>query len=121
MRKIVLILLISCSVLLGQSNLQWQYDRADSTMEFKDAIEYCQDLRLASKSDWRLPNLSELTDLSNSIDYVSSPKPYYFWSSSVFKAFNITAWFVSFNDDYQHYSLKTNKHYVRCVREKKSD
>lgn len=119
MKKILLLLLTSYAIVSAQPTLQWQYDRADSTMNFKDAVNYCKGLSLGGNSDWRLPSLGELTDLSHSISYVKSPKPYYFWSSTVFKAFNITAWFASFNENYQHYSLKTNEHYVKCVRDKK--
>ena len=115
MKKIILYLLLSSSI-FANSNLEWQEDKASFVLTFDDAVSYCQDLTLDGNNDWRLPNLSELTELSQKMSYEKSDKPYYFWSSTVNKSFNIAAWFVSLSDDYQHFSIKTKKLHVRCVR-----
>ncbi|MCK4737009.1 MAG: DUF1566 domain-containing protein [Sulfurimonas sp.] len=115
MKKFILYLLLSSSV-FANSNLEWQDDKAGFVLTFDDAVSYCQDLEIDGNSDWRLPNLSELTELSQRMSYKESNKPYYFWSSTVNKSFKVSAWFVSFSDDYQHFSIKTNKFNVKCVR-----
>ncbi|MCK4874296.1 MAG: DUF1566 domain-containing protein [Sulfurimonas sp.] len=115
MKKIILYLLLSSSI-FANSNLEWQDDKASFVLTFDDAVSYCQDLTLDGNSDWRLPNLSELTELSQRMSYKESAKSYYFWSSTVNKSFNISAWFVSLSDDYQHFSIKTKKLHVICVR-----
>ena len=115
MKKFILYLLLSSSV-FANSNLEWQDDKAGFVLTFDDAVSYCQDLEIDGNSDWRLPNLSELTELSQRMSYKESDKPYYFWSSTVNKSFKVSAWFVSFSDDYQHFSIKTNKFNVKCVR-----
>jgi hypothetical protein len=115
MKKIIIYLLFSCA-LFGESVLEWQNDRADNILTFNDAVNYCQNLNLDGKSDWRLPDIVELTKFSKNVSYIKSNKPKYFWSSTVNKTFKITAWFVSLSDDYQHFSVKTKKLYVKCVR-----
>lgn len=116
MKKIILYILISASV-FGSNNLQWQEKNSDLLLTFDEAVEYCQDLNLYSKQDWRLATLVELSDLSKNIDFIESDKQYYIWTSTVYRHFYKAAWFVSFSDYYQHFSIKTNKLHVKCVRE----
>ncbi|MCF6309108.1 MAG: DUF1566 domain-containing protein [Sulfurimonas sp.] len=104
------------SIISANANLEWQEEKASYVFTFDDAVSYCQDLEYDGNSDWRLPNLSELTEFSQKVNHKESNKSYYFWSSTVNKAFKVSAWFVSLSDDYQHFSVKTKKLHVRCVR-----
>jgi hypothetical protein len=54
----------------GATRLLWQ--KADSTkgMLWLDALSYCENLALANRDDWRLPNAKELQSL---VDYARSP------------------------------------------------
>ncbi|WP_300426179.1 DUF1566 domain-containing protein [uncultured Thalassolituus sp.] len=56
------------------TGLTWQ--QGDTTgLDFEDAVSYCEDLTLASFSDWRLPDAKELQsiiDYSRAPDYTSS-------------------------------------------------
>ncbi|MCH9741202.1 MAG: DUF1566 domain-containing protein [Epsilonproteobacteria bacterium] len=52
------------------TNLMWQKDDSQSALNWEGAIDYCEDLTLASQSDWRLPNAKELQGI---VDYTKSP------------------------------------------------
>ena len=43
--------------------LQWALETNGSDIRWPDAIEYCESLELAGRSDWRLPSMSELESL----------------------------------------------------------
>ena len=112
----------------SRTNLEWQDDYSDNSNNIKkttwqSVIDYCEDLNLDSKSDWRLPNLNELTSLVD--DTRSNPSinssfqntnSYYYWSSTSFSSNNDTAWIVLFVDGLQSNSTKDSNLYVRCVR-----
>ncbi|MFI3247463.1 MAG: DUF1566 domain-containing protein, partial [Ferrimonas sp.] len=73
------------------SGLQWQQIIDDQRRPWESALSYCQQLTLAGKNDWRLPNVKELVSIVNynkvqpSIDelyFPNTPYKYYFWSST---------------------------------------
>lgn len=114
--KSIIIFALFLSTLYAQSGLLWQDRRAYTKLTFEEAVNYCQDLNHKGYNDWRLPSLTELTNYSKTIDYIESDTQYFFWSSTINKLYNPTVWFVSFNENYQHFSIKTNKLNVKCVR-----
>jgi len=52
------------------TNLMWQKSDNGSSVNWESAINYCENLSLASKNDWRLPNVKELHSI---VDYTRSP------------------------------------------------
>ena len=52
------------------TGLMWQQADSVSTMNWEEALTYCEGLELADNSDWRLPNAKELQSL---VDYSRSP------------------------------------------------
>lgn len=73
------------TILDKSTGLLWQ--KVDSTypMSWKNALEYCESLQLAGRSDWRLPNIKELqyiVDYSRSPDTTNSPAINPMFSSS---------------------------------------
>ncbi|USD39365.1 DUF1566 domain-containing protein [Ferrimonas sp. SCSIO 43195] len=73
------------------TQLQWQQVISDQRRNWEASIDYCQNLNLAGKQDWRLPNIKELVSIVNynevnpSIEqtfFPNTPYKYYFWSST---------------------------------------
>ena len=120
------------------TGLMWQdepYTQAEETAYDKDtnngkvgnwnyAKTYCENLTLGGFSDWRLPNIYELTTL---IDNTKSSKPYVingieniasssYWSSTIYASDSSNTWFVNFYGGLNNAGYKTNSKYVRCVR-----
>jgi len=52
------------------TGLTWQKDDSHSTMNFVEALKYCENLMLSGKDDWRLPNAKELQSI---VDYSRAP------------------------------------------------
>lgn len=60
----------------SSSGMTWQQSDSGKGMIWSDALNYCENLSLASKDDWRLPNAKELqyiVDYSRSPDTTKSP------------------------------------------------
>jgi len=106
------------------TGLQWQDDAIGSTMNWKSAIEQCENLTLDGHSDWRLPNLKELTsivddtrfDPSIDTDTFQHVASFYCWSSTTYAGNSSNAWRVYFGNGYQYSYYKSNSYFVRCVR-----
>jgi len=52
------------------TSLVWQQDDNGEGVNWENALTYCEQLELAGKSDWRLPNAKELQSI---VDYSRSP------------------------------------------------
>jgi len=112
----------------NKTTLKWQDDYSDNgdkikSLNWTNAIDYCEGLSLNSHNDWRLPNKKELLSI---VDYgtfnpaISSVFKmaihYNYWSSTT-NASNINnAWGVNFNNGDTNDNIKSNSYSVRCVR-----
>jgi len=112
----------------ASTNLEWQDDYSDNNDFIKGAtwqraIDYCETLTLDGKSDWRLPNLNELTSLVDDTKYnpainevFQNTYSNHYWSSTSDSKDNYGAWFVDFGSGYQNDDYKNDGNDVRCVR-----
>jgi hypothetical protein len=121
------------------TGLMWQdepYTQAEETAVDKNtnngkagnwnyAKAYCENLTLGGYSDWRLPNIYELTTLLDNtkssnpyvIDGIENIASYYYRSSTTDASVSSLAWLVYFGyDGSVGWGVKTNSKYVRCVR-----
>jgi hypothetical protein len=115
----------------NSTKLQWQ-DTADNNTtqkEWREAINYCENLTLDGYNDWRLPNINELNTLVNinktkpaidsTFEYVGGTIFYPYWSSttSARTGNEDEALFVAFNYGLVGADEKIDtEKYVRCVR-----
>jgi len=105
------------------TKLEWQDDTITGTMEWQEAINYCEGLILGDYDDWRLPNINELKSIidrnrSNpaivlAFEHTSSSA---YWSSTTSKGNHEVAWNVYFNYGNVDGNYKDSGRYVRCVR-----
>ena len=105
------------------TSLQWQDDAVGDTMEWQEAIDYCESLSLGDYDDWRLPNKKELLSIVDYTKYDPSidsqfqnTTSSYYWSSTTYVNYTYSAWSVNFRNGSTGSSNKDYGKYVRCVR-----
>jgi hypothetical protein len=107
------------------TGLTWQQEDNNTFYTWEDALAYCNNLVLAEKTDWRLPNVKELASLLLRSGYAPAISEAYFpntdnlryWSSTSNDGTNDNAHTVSFANSLVGYWDKTLlEMYVRCVR-----
>jgi hypothetical protein len=107
------------------TGLMWQ-QVDDTPTIWRNAIPYCENLTLASYTDWRLPNVKELSSLVDDTRsnpafnpayiVITSVDPPFYWSSSTLALDTTAAWSVNSYNGETGYWNKLNAVYVRCVR-----
>jgi hypothetical protein len=91
--------------------------------DFITAINYCENLTLANRTDWRLPNIIELSTI---IDFSKNTNPtipniftntpsFAFWSSTTYEQDTRYSWLVNFITGDAGLYFKNQNYYYRCV------
>jgi len=107
----------------NHTGLLWQQAES-ATMTWEQALAYAENLTLAGRSDWRLPNLKELESLSDSdfrapsLDKTCFPGATAtgYWSSTTLVGDTTKAWYLDSDYGLTTYDAKTSLWHVRCVR-----
>lgn len=105
----------------SKTGLIWQEETIDP-MSWDEAVEYCRELRLCEKNDWRLPTIEELIALIDFSKYAPAtvlPKTSLsdYWSSTTRANISDLAWYVGFYAGYVGLYYKSYTFYVRAVRD----
>jgi len=105
------------------TGLIWQKEDDNTTKTWADASTYCSGLTLGGSSSWRVPNIEELSSLSDynrtnpSINSIfTSTESYHYWSSTVFVSNTANAFTVIFDESVLSFIPKTSTVSIRCVR-----
>ncbi|EJF07495.1 Protein of unknown function (DUF1566) [Thiovulum sp. ES] len=135
MKKFFLIFLVSSSLFGGErfqisgdlikdfrTDLMWQRESSSNTMNWKSAIQYCENLSLGGYRDWRLPHIDELKSIVNYNAY----KPATFnrfklkttdWHWAITKYNNSSSWIVNFNGGDDGWDRQADDSFAVCVRD----
>ena len=133
--RVILLIIISVSLSLAsdvltdsKTGLMWQDNSAakHTKKDWKGALAFCNELRLAGHDDWRLPNIKELIQILSTkprdggmkkgFNYVGASG--YYWSSSADESNEEFAWMMNFKRGYEYINYKSYERHIRCVREK---
>ena len=109
------------------TGLEWQKVTM-GPMTWKEALAAAENLVLAGKSDWRLPNKNELRSLVDynryfpAIDpvFAATTQPANYWSSTTYENSPYGAWLVHFYHGSVNYANKSSSYYLRAVRGRQS-
>ncbi|MFC1856590.1 DUF1566 domain-containing protein [Thermodesulfobacteriota bacterium] len=108
------------------TGLMWQQVTETYTMNWQNALSYCEALDLGGYTDWRLPNIKELASLADlnrygpAIDTDYFPDTFevteHYWSSTTFAYTTDGAWLGYFGDGDDNNQVKSGSYYVCAVR-----
>ena len=112
------------SVMDQNTKLFWQQKDDAKKRNWQEAKNYCSNLNLAGKNDWRLPEIQDLqtiVDLSKTRPALDSAvflqaKSQFYWSSTSNANNSSDAWYIGFQKGFVHSREKSNSYFVRCVR-----
>lgn len=107
------------------THLEWQKEDNDLKYTWEAAINYCEGLSLAGQTDWRLPNIRELSSILDSsrfnpaidLTYFPNTNSSGYWSSTTGVFETGRAWYIYFYTAQVLVPHKTESNYVRCVRD----
>ena len=108
------------------TGLLWQEPHYESTLNWYEAISYCEELELVGFTDWRLPNIQEFHELKSYNRKIPTLDPDYFpvlpywgwfWTTSTWVGAPDNAWcFDSWGGGLLRKIKIEESGYVRCVR-----
>ncbi|MBF0103102.1 MAG: DUF1566 domain-containing protein, partial [Desulfobacterales bacterium] len=104
------------------TGLMWQKKDDGVRRDWFLSLKYCEALKLGGYSDWRVPNIRELSRLVDdtqseiAIDPLFSCQPNFYWSSTTQSNSPNAAWGVYFYGGDMDWSQKNFSDLVRCVR-----
>ncbi|WP_186441046.1 DUF1566 domain-containing protein [Desulfamplus magnetovallimortis] len=108
----------------NQKELEWQREDDGVKRTWEAACQYCENLVLDGHSDWRIPDVEELSSIvdytiynpSISNEIFNNVKSSYYWSGSKHAYLTSYAWYVHFLGGRVEGNAKSKSYYVRCVR-----
>ncbi|MCK5111682.1 MAG: DUF1566 domain-containing protein [Arcobacteraceae bacterium] len=105
------------------TGLIWQQEDDDTTRNWADATTYCNGITLDGNSDFRLPNIEELVQLTDKGESTPAINAIFtntnssgYWSSATYASNTSYAWIVNFGGAGDYRNDKTDTNVVRCVR-----
>jgi hypothetical protein len=113
------------AVLDRETGLVWERVPSTNTIDWDTALQACHSATRGGRMGWRLPTISELTTLSDTLQVSTGLPPGhpftigtedYFWSSTPDTASTTRAFKFDFNAFYLSADVKSQAYRVWCVR-----
>jgi len=117
----------------SQTDLMWYVCSTEcpppTTYTWEEALGYVEQfntqITFANYTDWRLPNIRELATLAElqcfrpaiNVSVFPDTLPLHYWSSSPYKFYPHYSWYMNFEDGVYTYGDRTDKKYIRLVRD----
>lgn len=107
------------------TGLEWQRFDDNNTRIWNFAWNYCANLTISVKDDWRIPSIGELQSIAsygnfnpaiNGLAFANTNSTFY-WSASKVEFNSLFVWHIDFIDGRVGYSTTDQTRYVRCVRQ----
>jgi len=106
------------------TQLVWQKIPNTAALTWEKALVYAENLFIANRNDWRLPNIKELQSLNDeSLTNPSTGTTFFptigvhnYWSSTSLPNQTSEAWYWNTQFGITTYDTKINPNYVICVR-----
>ncbi len=108
------------------TGLEWQQQDSNVDYNYNGAVDYCSNLTLDGKSNWRLPTANELLSIvdfgtfSPAIDGSAFPstESKFYWTATDNNEIDDRRWAFDFNSGEQRsvYEKTTTNYRARCVR-----
>ncbi len=95
--------------------LEWQNEEPGK-MRWLDGVNYCKNLSLDGKADWRLPNKSELESCFTISKHFSGVKLIFYWSSTDYVPNKEFSWLVDLSHGFVAYDNGGFSYSIKCVR-----
>jgi len=106
---------------------QWHNDQCHgelSILSWQEALVVAATIRFAKFDDWRLPNLHELSSITElkcqspaaNLQMFPNTAPQNYWTSTTFVNSNDNAWLVHFDVGENHTANKNRRAHARLVR-----
>ena len=107
----------------NNTGLKWQRQDDDQQYIWIEAVEYCQNLDLGARSDWRLPSIKELESIGDfgrrdptiNTSIFLNTKSSEYWTSTTYAGNANQAWSINFETLQISPKNKSSAYYVRCV------
>ena len=106
-----------------KTGLVWSKNTKKIGTNWDNAKIYCEDLTTGWKTNWRLPDITELRSITNKSCY--NPATYFefdgpvasynYWSSTTYANDTGSAWVLGFDYGNTNWYSKTGSYYVLCV------